>query len=646
MATNEYGLPEGTLVDGRYEVRRLIGSGGMGAVYRATDMKTGHRVALKMLHAGSGRRSPRTEERQRRLLQEVVLSGRVDHKNVVRVQDFGFHKETPYIVMEFLDGKDLGQIVEAHSGPLAVEYVVDVMLAVCSALRACHGVNVVHRDLKPSNVMVIDSQSGLGWDIKVVDFSISKVLVEDDITEEGRVLGTVHYLAPEQFENRAAPASDQYAIGVLLYVLLTKRLPYGTFSGHALHQAIMKGEFTDPRELRSDLPVTLSEVIARAMKRRPEERFPSVFELGQALWEFGSSLGRENWKKYYFHQTPNIAAAKMSSAGVPLIKKILDGGADLGQRTALAHYESATAVLDATIEDAAVPRPRPDGRVESELARKNVQAPSVTAIDATLLAPARTERAPIPASREGSQRPPDPPRTATHGKSALASGVDIGPIPVPTSHSGALTPAKRRTTVVVGTIVGAALLGGAGAWFVERGASRLRASTQDLTSAPHVSASSPAPVLPSPALPSAAPSATPASHESSSTPVVGRTEEPSRDERRVPNTHHHHQQAVSESGVDDTHDDRTAAQLVADADAAFARGEYSVAAVLGRKAIKKDADEQAYLVTGDASFKLDDLATARTMYHGALKRNPSSGLARQRLEMVSAKQGQASTRQP
>src|SRR6185312_10572159 len=138
-------------------------------------------------------------------------------------------------------------------------------LAVCSALRACHGANVVHRDLKPSNIMVIDSQSGLGWDIKVVDFSISKVLLEDDITEEGRVLGTVHYLAPEQFENRAGPATDQYAIGVLLYVLLTKQLPYGRFSGHSLHQAIMKGEFTDPRELRPELPSKLCDVIMRAM---------------------------------------------------------------------------------------------------------------------------------------------------------------------------------------------------------------------------------------------------------------------------------------------------------------------------------------------------------------------------------------------
>jgi serine/threonine-protein kinase len=637
MANSEHELPEGTLVDGRYEIRKLIGSGGMGAVYRANDMKTGHRIALKMLHAGSGRRSPRDEERQRRLLQEVVLSGRVDHKNVVKVQDFGFHKGTPYIVMEFLDGKDLAQVAEQNKGPLPVEYVVDVMLAVCSALRACHGANVVHRDLKPSNIMVIDSQSGLGWDIKVVDFSISKVLLEDDITEEGRVLGTVHYLAPEQFENRAGPATDQYAIGVLLYVLLTKQLPYGRFSGHSLHQAIMKGEFTDPRELRPDLPGKLCDVIVRAMKRRPEDRFPSVFELGQALWEFGSRLGRENWKKYYFHQTPNIASAKMSSVGVPLIRKILDGGVALDNPTALAHYQSTTAVLDGTIHDAGVPVARPDTQIDSKPVTRIDQGSSATAIDATIGARARIEGSP------GQQASPV-------GGTARASGIEIAPIPLRTGHSGDVILGKRRASKVVLTLIAAAALGGGAVWFVERGAPRLHASSPSVATVPAQPAPPPPVAVPSPAPITAAapaPQAVPVVKEGSNSAQAERADAPSEADHRSASGAHHHHHAGSEAPAADSDDGRTAADLVTAADAAFDRGNFDQAVSLARKATRKDGgSEEGYLILGDVSFRSNDFSTARGMYGEALKRNPSSSRARHRLDMVAAKEKQAANRQP
>ena len=136
----------------------------------------------------------------------------MDHRNVVRVLDFGFSNDTPYLAMEYLRGRDLGKLVKSTAGFLPIAEVVDVMLSVCAAIRACHQAGIIHRDLKPSNVFLCERDGER--EVKILDFGVSKAPIASDLTREGQILGTPQYLAPEQVDGKAVPQTDQYAIGV------------------------------------------------------------------------------------------------------------------------------------------------------------------------------------------------------------------------------------------------------------------------------------------------------------------------------------------------------------------------------------------------------------------------------------------------
>ena len=244
-------LSVGKRID-RYEVRELIGHGGMGAVYRAIDTRLGRTVALKTVLAG-GLTAAATEELRRRFMREALAASKVEHRNVVQVMDFGIADgETPYLVMEYLRGRDLGTVLKHSPGFLPPGEVVDIMLGVCAAVSACHRVGIIHRDLKPANIFLSDTDTG--WEVKVLDFGVSKAGLAFDMTQEGQIVGTPQFLSPEQIEGHVVPASDQYAVGVLLYVCLTNRLPYEEHESLPLLRAIGVGRFAAPRTHRPDLP--------------------------------------------------------------------------------------------------------------------------------------------------------------------------------------------------------------------------------------------------------------------------------------------------------------------------------------------------------------------------------------------------------
>jgi serine/threonine protein kinase len=307
----------------RYELFEMIGSGGMGAVYRAVDTKLGRTVALKT--ATATRNGARLTDRVRqRFLREAMALSKVEHRNVVQVLDFGFADDgTPFLVMEHLRGRDLGAVLAEAEGPLPVTDVVDIMLAVCAALRACHRAGIIHRDLKPGNIFLADTETG--WDVKVLDFGVSKAPCADDLTREGQILGTPQYLAPEQIDGKVGPASDQYALGVVLYVCLTLRLPYEDHTNRQLLRAIETGTFEAPRKLRSELSEALEAIVLRAMHVSPSERFESVYALGQRLWELASPRSQEEWRSYYCPRSPGGRKA----AGVIVARtEILDESPD------------------------------------------------------------------------------------------------------------------------------------------------------------------------------------------------------------------------------------------------------------------------------------------------------------------------------
>ncbi len=307
--------PEDPFVKGqridRYEIREHIGQGGMGAVYRAVDTKLGRTVALKTVVAH--RRGDRlTEEIRERFMREALAVSRVDHRNVVQVLDFGFAEDaTPYMVMEYLRGRSLSEILKSAEEPLGLDYVADVMLSVCAALRACHHVGIIHRDLKPANIFLCDTDTG--WEVKVLDFGISKAPAADDLTQEGQIIGTPQYLSPEQIEGTVGPESDQYALGVLMYVCLTQRLPFAGYESASLLRAISSGTFEAPRTVRPGLPEALEAIVLRAMNVSPGGRFESIHALGQRLWEFASPRGQAQWKTFYFHTPAASQAVKTAT---------------------------------------------------------------------------------------------------------------------------------------------------------------------------------------------------------------------------------------------------------------------------------------------------------------------------------------------
>ena len=343
---------KGDRVD-RFEIDELIAEGGMGAIYRAVDTKLRRTVALKVVRADRIDSTAGDQARQR-FLREALAISKVDHRNVVRVLDFGFAGDTPYLAMEYLRGRDLGKLIKATAGLLPVEEVVDVMLGVCAAIRACHDVGIIHRDLKPSNVFLCDGDSER--EVKILDFGVSKPPIASDLTREGQIIGTPQYLAPEQVDGKAVPQTDQYAIGVMLYAALTKALPYQNHASLGLLRAIVLGKFPAPRTLRADVPESLERIILRAMRVAPADRFDSVHALGRELLAFASADAREKWRAYYLDDRLK-APPKASTHAMPLIEAMARGLSPATPSSDPAGF-AATALAEPMVAKQATPSPR------------------------------------------------------------------------------------------------------------------------------------------------------------------------------------------------------------------------------------------------------------------------------------------------
>ncbi len=286
----------------RYEIEAVIGRGASGAVYRAIDIRLGRTVALKT--ASRSRDGARLTDRVRqRFLREAMALSKVDQRNVVQVFDYGFADDgTPFLVMEHLRGHDLGAALALAEGPLPVPQVADIGLGVCAALRACHRVGIIHRDLKAANVFLVDTDTGV--EIKVLDFGVSNAAAADDRTRQAQVAPPSHHLAPEQIDGKVGPASDQYALGVLLHFCLTRRFP------DPLHRG--RGGPRSPA-----LPSVLAAVLHRATRVVPAERFESVYALGRELLAFASPRGQAQWRDYYHPPLGHRRAWTPSSPTLP-----------------------------------------------------------------------------------------------------------------------------------------------------------------------------------------------------------------------------------------------------------------------------------------------------------------------------------------
>jgi serine/threonine-protein kinase len=290
-------LPPGTSL-GRYDIRRLIGRGGMGCVYEAVHRDLKKRVAIKTLLPSLAA----SDEARIRFLREGEAASRIRHPNVVDVTDVGVEGETSYLVMEFLEGEDLAALI-ARQGALSIEQTADIMLPVAAAISSAHEQGVIHRDLKPANILLARSAVG-GLQPKVLDFGISKVSGDRGtmvLTGTGATFGTTFYLPPEQLQGarQADARSDQYALGTIIYECVTGQRAFEKENLYGVLKDIAEGRYPTPLSRRPDLPPVMDALITRSMSLDPANRFESVKQLGAAMLEFASPQSRAMWTSFF-----------------------------------------------------------------------------------------------------------------------------------------------------------------------------------------------------------------------------------------------------------------------------------------------------------------------------------------------------------
>ncbi len=276
----------GDEIAGKYRIESVLGQGGMGAVFAARNQLTGKRVAIKWLlpeHAASTSRE--------RLLREAQIAASIDHPNVVDIYDVGEHQGGLFLVMEYLRGRNLADVL-AERGRLDPEELIVLMVPAMRGVHAAHLAGVVHRDLKPENIILSEASDGHIVP-KVVDFGVSKTVgtsgvPHSSLTRTGALVGTPHFMALEQVDgsNLIDGRTDVYAFGVLLYRALTGHFP---FDGSSLGEVILKIGTKDPvpmRMLRPELPQELDNLVLRALLRDRTRRFSNLDELSRALTVF------------------------------------------------------------------------------------------------------------------------------------------------------------------------------------------------------------------------------------------------------------------------------------------------------------------------------------------------------------------------
>jgi eukaryotic-like serine/threonine-protein kinase len=271
----------GRVLGGRYKLLSRIGSGGMADVFQAVDLVEGASRAIKILRADLSQ----DPDMQIRFQREVRAARLVEHECVVRIFDFGLCEDgKPFIVLELLDGVGLAAMIAL--GPISLGRILDIVAEISRALAAAHGTGVIHRDIKPENIMILGPASpGDPERVKIFDFGLVQIIGEGRLTATGQVFGTPEYISPEQATGEdASPASDQYALGVVFYEMLTGLPP---FVGPPAQ--VLMAQFRDAPKPPSAaataraVPSGVDPVVLTMLAKRPAERFPDMDAVHRAV---------------------------------------------------------------------------------------------------------------------------------------------------------------------------------------------------------------------------------------------------------------------------------------------------------------------------------------------------------------------------
>jgi len=276
-------LEPGSILLGKYRIDELIGAGGMGNVVRASHLYLHQPVAIKLLLP----EMTASHSTVQRFLREAQATVKLRSEHIARVMDVGTTPEgVPFMVMEFLDGNDLNQILR-HHGPQQPAIVVDLILQACEGIAEAHALGIIHRDIKPSNFFITQRPDG-SMLLKILDFGISKTPIGyDELTGTQTVIGTPSYMAPEQMKSgrSADPRSDIWSIGVVMYQLITGRVP---FSGESYAELVLKVGLEPPAPILVPLPPGLGDIVMRCIEKDPTLRHQSVGDLARNLAPFAT----------------------------------------------------------------------------------------------------------------------------------------------------------------------------------------------------------------------------------------------------------------------------------------------------------------------------------------------------------------------
>lgn len=285
----------GKRLDGRYEIEEIVGVGGMSVVYKAHDEIDDRTVAVKILKE----ELLQNEEFRRRFKNESKAIAVMDHPNIVKVYDVGFGDRVQYIVEEYIDGITLKEYIE-RQGVLPWKDALYFATQILRALQHAHDKGIVHRDIKPQNIMLL--QDGT---IKVTDFGIARFARSEQRTVTDKAIGSVHYISPEQAKGEATDAkSDLYSVGVLLYEMLTGKLPFDADSAVSVAIMQLQNEPIKPSTLNPEIPEGLEEITLRAMQKNPAERYSSAAEMLADIETFRRNPSVQFEYKYFVDNEP------------------------------------------------------------------------------------------------------------------------------------------------------------------------------------------------------------------------------------------------------------------------------------------------------------------------------------------------------
>jgi beta-lactam-binding protein with PASTA domain/predicted Ser/Thr protein kinase len=271
----------GEVLGNRYRIEERIGGGGMSVVFRAADLQLGREVAVKVMRS----HLVADEDFVRRFWREAQNAAALSHPNLVQIYDVGRDKDHCYIVMELISGRTLKQLIQ-EEGPVPLPEAVRIAAQILEALGHAHRQKIIHRDVKPHNVLI--ARDGT---VKVADFGIARATTTDTVTHTGSIMGSAHYFSPEQANGYPADEkSDLYSVGVVLYEMVTGRVPFQGESPITVAIKHIRDAVTPPSALNPEIPVELDAIIIKAMAKEPSERFADASEMRLALERFQEDL--------------------------------------------------------------------------------------------------------------------------------------------------------------------------------------------------------------------------------------------------------------------------------------------------------------------------------------------------------------------